>query len=694
MIGKVGIWAGLAVVIVVALMFGGPVANAATVSPPPPVTTYTVWITQSGMPSTQTWTATLNGVTDSGHGATQKFTGVAAGSYYLYTPTVTSSGSTYTQYVSLAGYTYITVPNQLAVTMSYTTQYYTTFAVSPSGSGTAYPGTGWYDAGTEVAISEQAATGYSFSKWTDAPSASFTVANTKAAATEALIKGVGTLTSTFKSSTTAGTFDESGLPSSTSWSVTFDSAGSSSTTGSLTTAKHTAGNYYWTVAPVSSTSTVQYAPNPASGYMNLPYQSTQEIVFTEQIQVTFASTPSSTGSTSPTGTAFYNAGSQFPIVALNSASWVFSKWSGNESKVGLGSTSNAGTNATVKSSTTITATFKSGTECTTCSLTYTEIGLPSGTSWGITFGSANYVSSTTSVSLSGITASASWSAFEPVGAGQFEVAYIPAYIGTTYTGSGYWGLGTTSHIEIVYQEYAWVTFTINPTYTGGATLATGWYPVDSVNPLSAVGTAYWSFSSWTSSGHNVTLGSSSASSTTLTVTGPGTITVNFNQATETLHFMEFGLPTGTTWGVQLNSPTGVWYTSHTQYLNITGVALGGYGWSALSSIYAGTSGMLWVPWSYYGSVTLPFTTYESVVYSEQAYLSFATSSNPSGGTTAPSASAYYWVGTVLPIMASNGSASPFFNSWSDTAGTGTISSTSSPATFVTVAGTGTVTAKF
>jgi hypothetical protein len=687
---KWGIWAALGAVVLVALMFGA-VANTVAATP---ATSYTVKITETGLPSGAWWQATLTGGTvHYSKGTVITFTSVAAASDYIYTPPSPANSSVYIQYVPSVSYTYLTVPNTLSVTVAYTTQYYETFAVSPTSSGYAYPGSGWYNAGSEVAISAYASSGYSFTKWTNTSSKDFHVAQTSQEATEVQMLGVGTLTAAYKTTTTAVTFDEVGLPSSTSWSVTYDGASSSGTGSSIKTAAHTVGNYQWTISPVSAGSTEQYAAEPSSGYVDNVDQSTQEVTFVKQFLVTWTTSPS--GTTSPTGAVWYNNGSVFPILAENSAGNIFSKWSGNESKVGLGNTANAGTNATVKASTTITAHFGSGTECTTCKLTFNEVGLPSGTSWGVSLGAYNFVSSSSSLSVSGLTAGASWSAFTPVSAGQFSVAYIPVTVGGVPTGSGYWSLGITSTIEVVYAQYAWVTFNANPSNSGSATQTTGWYQVGVTYPLSAIGSPSYTFTSWTSSGKNVTLGSTTSSSTTMVVKGPGLVTASFQQPTSTIHFIEYGLPKGTTWGVYPNNPTGVWYTSDTSWLNITDVGMGGYYWSALTNIFGGAFGLQWMPWSYYNEITTPYQNMESVVYAEQAQVAFATSGT-AGGSIFPTSTTWYWVGTVLAIYAGNGTTTPTakFSSWSDTAGTGTITSTSSASTWVTVTGTGTVTAKF
>jgi hypothetical protein len=688
---KWGLWAALGVVIIAALMFGT-VANAVA-SAPPPGTTYTVTVTENGLPSGTKWSAQLNGVVNSATKATITFTGVSAGSYYLYTSSFYNTAGTI-YYNPESSYTYITVDNQLSVTTHFTTEYDTTFAVSPSGSGSAYPGTNYFASGSEVAVSADAAAGYTFSKWTVSSSKDLVVANSKLGATEVEVLGIGTLTAVFSTKTTSATFYETGLPGSTSWSVLFGTSSTSSTSSSLKTAAHVAGGYSWSISPVSVGSTEQYLPEPATGSMTIPNQATQEIVFVKQYQVTWTTTPSGTGTISPTGVGFFTNGSSLPIFAYNTASDVFSKWSsGNLSKVYLGNSNDAGTNATVKASTTVTAHFVSGTECTTCSLTFNEVGLPSGTSWGVSFGAQNYVSHSSSITLSGLTASNSWSAFNPVSAGVSEVAYLPAFIGTTSTGSGYWSLGQTATIEVVYVENAWVNFVVTP--SGSLTQVSGWYPVGSTVPISSIGTVSYTFSSWASSGKNLTLGSTSSSSTTLVVKGPGTITLSFATPTMTVHFVEFGLPTGTVWGVNPGGTGAAWFTSNTAWVNITGLPITNYYWSALTVIYGG-AGLQWTPLNYFDGAYLPGMPYNSVVYGEQAYLSFAVSGTGTGGTTNPTTANWFWVGEVLPLMASNASSgsNPTFSSWSDTAGTGTITSTSSPSTFLTVAGTGTVTAKF
>jgi hypothetical protein len=76
-------------------------------------------------------------------------------------------------------------------------------------------------------------------------------------------------------------FTETGLPSGTQWSVTFNGVNQYSTTSTVSFSNIPPGIYIWTVAAsVPSNGGVQYAASPSSGSMNVPSQTTQSIAFT------------------------------------------------------------------------------------------------------------------------------------------------------------------------------------------------------------------------------------------------------------------------------------------------------------------------------------------------------------------------------------------------------------------------------
>jgi hypothetical protein len=678
--GQWGFWAGLGVVLVAALMIGT-VANAAAVTP---AATYSVVFTENGLPSGTSWTVTFNSVAHTGTGSTITVTGVAAGSSYYYSVTNPIAGKANIQYVTATTAGYLNVPYELKVAVVFTTQYYVTFAVAPTSGGSTTPGSNWYNAFTNLSISGSTAVGYSWLDWSVSDVAFLGLSSTSLQSTRLQINHPGTVTAHFTENKYTASFTESGLPASTHWSVTLNSVSSSGTTATLTSPSNTVGNQYWTVAPTSGGTGIQYAPSPASGYMNIPYQLSQEIVFVKQYQVTFSVSPGGSGSTTPSGAAYYTSGSSFPLFASPASGYVFAHWIVNETKFGVGNTRLAGTNATVKATAIATADFAAGTQCTTCALTFSEVGLPAGTAWGVVFGGYYYPTASASLAFTGLTAGNYWSAFSPVGTTQSGVAYYPT--GTT---SGYWYLGSTNSIEVVYQKFDYVTFQDNPTSgVGSATLSTGWYADGSVNALSAIGSSTYKFSSWSSSSTNVTLGSTSAASTTMKPTGPATVTENFVAPHVTLHFLEYGLPSGSSWGLTVN---GVPYFSPHPWLNITGSSYGGYSGSPYTNAY-GVAGTQWAPSTTSYSMTAPYQTYQAIVFAKEVYVTFTTGGTGSGYVS-PSGSTWYWVGTILPILAENVTGSTF-SAWTQTTGTATLGSTSSTATVATIKAPGTITATF
>jgi len=85
------------------------------------------------------------------------------------------------------------------------------------------------------------------------------------------------------------TFTQTGLPSGTSWSVTFGSQTQSSTGSTITFTDIPAGTYSWSVSsPISGGSGVRYVASPASGSMNVPSQTSQSITYTTEYQWAFS----------------------------------------------------------------------------------------------------------------------------------------------------------------------------------------------------------------------------------------------------------------------------------------------------------------------------------------------------------------------------------------------------------------------
>ena len=151
-----------------------------------------------------------------------------------------------------------------------------------------------------------------------------------------------TISASFAITTFTITFTESGLPSGTSWSVTFGSLTQSSTIATITFTGVTNGSYSWNaLTPISGGAGIRYVASPLSGTMNVPGQTSQTITYAAQYYLTVAS---AYGSAS--GGDWYDAGASAyatvtPLTVAGSASvrYVFTSWSGDAS--GTNSQSNS-----------------------------------------------------------------------------------------------------------------------------------------------------------------------------------------------------------------------------------------------------------------------------------------------------------------------------------------------------------------
>ena len=124
------------------------------------------------------------------------------------------------------------------------------------------------------------------------------------------------------------------------------------------------------------------------------------------------------GSDSPSS-QWENVGSSVTISTNGiSSSCAFNGWTGS----GTGSYSGSSSSATVTISGPITETANFQPLYT---VTFTESGLPSGTSWSVTFGGAQSPSTTTTISFSGVASGLySFSTLTPVTVGQTQVLCV------------------------------------------------------------------------------------------------------------------------------------------------------------------------------------------------------------------------------------------------------------------------------
>jgi hypothetical protein len=186
----------------------------------------------------------------------------------------------------------VTMNNPITETGSWQTQYQMSFVVNPSGAGTiSPPGTPqWINAGSPgITITANMNSGYAFSSWSCSPTTSASFSGATSASTTATINGPGTITANFVA-VYAITFTETGLPSGTTWTVTFNGQTKYPTTTTVTFTGVLAGSHTWTVSsPISGGSGIQYVAVTNTGTMSVPATTTQLITYQKQYGVTFYS---------------------------------------------------------------------------------------------------------------------------------------------------------------------------------------------------------------------------------------------------------------------------------------------------------------------------------------------------------------------------------------------------------------------
>ena len=177
------------------------------------------------------------------------------------------------------------------------------------------------------------------------------------------------------------TFTESGLPPGTQWSVTFDGLTKSSTSNSITFTGVLVGNYTWNVSSIIAVgSGTRYVVQTSSGTISVPNVLSVSLIYVKQYRVTIQ--PTAGGSTSPSGTFWYNAGSTIKITATPAPGYEFVGWETNSS-ITFTNSSSATTTAIINSPGTIVALFKavpSSTQSSTVSVTSSSVSTNSSTS--------------------------------------------------------------------------------------------------------------------------------------------------------------------------------------------------------------------------------------------------------------------------------------------------------------------------
>ena len=204
--------------------------------------TYTVTLTETGLPSGTSWPVTLNGVTKTSTGSSISFT--EPNGTYAYTVSTPISGVAGVRYVTASSGSVTVNSNNPAVSVPYVPQYYLATYSSPSAGGTTSPLSGWYNADSTVTISATLVSGYAFISWTGTGTGSYT--GTSASHTITMGTPITEIANFDK--LYAITFTESGLPSGTEWFVNQTNGQSFNSTSTIITFNEPNGTYAYSIA--------------------------------------------------------------------------------------------------------------------------------------------------------------------------------------------------------------------------------------------------------------------------------------------------------------------------------------------------------------------------------------------------------------------------------------------------------------
>ncbi|MVT35651.1 MAG: hypothetical protein GPW18_02595 [Euryarchaeota archaeon] len=334
------------------------------------------------------------------------------------------------------------------------------------------------------------------------------------------------------------TFSETGLPSGTNWSVTFGNITKSSNTNYIKFVVSN-GSYQFVVASISG-----FIAKPSSGIISINGNNyTQAITFVPQgiYSVTFKE------SGLPSGTAWYinlSNGQSLSVtgasvtIGLSNGTYNFSIASGDKKYAPFPS---SGTFTVNGAPLTISINFK----LVTYTVTFTESGLPTGTTWYVNLSNGQTYSGTgTTITFN-----------EPNG----SYTYTIATVNKIYAPSPYSGAFTINGANVNLP----ITFTLvtyNVTFTeSGLPTGTTWY-VNLSNGQTYSGTGTTITFNEPNGSYTYTIATVNKSYAPNPYTGSFTVSganvnvpITFILVTYTVTFTESGLPTGTKWYVNLSN---------------------------------------------------------------------------------------------------------------------------------------------
>ena len=343
---------------------------------------------------------------------------------------------------------------------------------------------------------------------------------------------------TFSLVTYSVAFTESGLPSSTKWYVNLTNGQTFSSTSSTVSFTEPNGTYTFDIA----TPDKLYSPNPSTNSFTVNGATVAEsISFSELVySVTFTESGLASGTwyVNVTGGGTYSSattslsfsepnGTYSYTIATNNKEYAPSPSSGSFTVSG----------APLSESVTFNQVrFK---------VTFTESGLPTGTSWWVNLSGTKNVSTSSSISFYEFNGSYSYTILSPIN-GSYGTRYSDSQSSGSITVNG-----APLTVSVSYTTQYYLSIAVSPPGTGTISQSSGWYNSQQQVSLQATANVNYQFISWAGKGPGNYSGTSGLA--TVTMKGPINETADFGRIYY-VTFTESGLPSGTKWFVNVSGP--------------------------------------------------------------------------------------------------------------------------------------------
>ncbi len=185
---------------------------------------------------------------------------------------------------------------------------------------------------------------------------------------------------TIFSTPTLVSFQETGLPAGTPWTVVFNGSSQSTGNASMRFGENYGSFTYNVTTPIYGAAGVRYTTSSPGSVTVGKTMITLPVPYTTQYLLAINSTPSGSGKFTPSSASWVNSTTVVAIRAISNPGYRFSYWFGTGKGSYTGN--NATANVTMSSPLNEIAYFSGFTY----TVTFEEVGLPSGTVWSVTFG--------------------------------------------------------------------------------------------------------------------------------------------------------------------------------------------------------------------------------------------------------------------------------------------------------------------